>query len=111
MNIKHIFTITASFALILISATPNYAQSANLKKTDPFQKNEVNPLYGTGGLNPMDLIHNANFLNGRSDAEFYQDSNDNLDSAADKFKKEQLLRMQQNEQKLESNSTDIDQVE
>ena len=108
MNIKHLFTIVASFGLVLISAAPNYAQATSVREKDPFQKNEVNPLYGGDGFNPLDLIHNANLSTGRSSADFYEDTNENLDSAAEKFKKEQLLRMQQQQNELQTDSNNVE---
>ena len=105
MNIKSIFALTSTLGLILISGQPSYAQPVNQKQPEPFQANEQNPLYGNG-INPMDLIHNANLLNGRSAADFMEDTNENLDQATDDFKKLQLERMQQ--QQLESNPSGED---
>jgi hypothetical protein len=101
MNIKPIFTLTITLGLILMAAPANYAQPVNQKQPDPFQSNEQNPLYGNG-INPLDLIHNANLLNSRSAQDFIEDTNENLDKAADDFKKLQLQRMQQ-QQELEAN--------
>lgn len=70
-------------------------QGANAQGTtqpQPFQSNEKNPLYGNG-INPMELIHNANFLNGRSSTEFAEDTDKNLNSAAKDFKEQQRQRM------------------
>jgi hypothetical protein len=106
MNIKNLLIITASFGLILISARANYAQPVNLDQPDPFQSNEKNPLYGDG-IDPMKLIHNSNLLNGRSSADFMGDTEENLDKAAMEFKKQQLLRIQQQQESQSSpNSTD-----
>jgi hypothetical protein len=106
MSIKNLLTITASLGLILISAPANYAQPVNLEQPDPFNSNEKNPLYGDG-IDPMQLIHNSNLLNGRSGADFMVDSEDNLDKAAQEFKQQQLLRMQQ-QQELESSPNSIE---
>lgn len=108
MKIRDVLSIAASLGLILVSAPANYAQSVNLKEPEPFQSNEQNPLYGGSGLDPMQLIHNANLLNSRSGADFMEDTNENLDKAAQEFKRQQLIRMQQ-QQELQSNpeTTDI----
>jgi hypothetical protein len=107
MNIKNLFAITASFGLILISASTNYAQSVNQEEPNPFQSNEQNPMYGDG-IDPMKLIHNMNLSTGRSGDEFIEDTNDNLDKAAEQFRKEQLLRIQQQEESISSpDTTDI----
>lgn len=106
MKIKHLFTITTGFVLMLVSASSSYAQAVNLKEPDPFQSNEKNPLHGEGNFNPLDFIHNANLLNNRSGADFWNDTNENLDDAAAEFKKQQLLRMQQ--QELESKPDSIE---
>ena len=60
----------------------------------PFQDNEKSPLYGEG-INPMDLIHNANLLNSRSASDFAEDTDKNLNQAADDFKREQQRRIQE----------------
>lgn len=109
MKIKHLLAITTTLGLSLISALAIKAQSVNEKPPQPFQSNEQNPLYGEGGINPMDLIHNANLLNNRSSADFISDTNENLDKAAQDFKQQQLERMQQ--QQLQSNpKPDVTQV-
>jgi hypothetical protein len=101
MKIKHLLTITSTLGLLLISAPEIKAQAINEKQPQQFQNNEKNPLYGDG-INPMDLIHNANLLNQRSGADFIADTNENLDKAAQDFKQQQLQRMQQ-QQQLQSN--------
>lgn len=99
MKLKSIFALTTTLGLMLISAPASYAQAVNLKEPDPFQSNEQNPLYGSG-IDPMQLIHNSNLLNGRSAVDFIQDSNESLDKAAEAFRKQQLERMQQQEVEL-----------
>lgn len=86
---------TLTITLGFISFSQNYvnAQNINNQQPQPYQSNEVNPMYGTSGFNPMQLIHNANFLNGRNGDEFAEDTNKNINSAAEDFKQQQLKRM------------------
>ena len=101
MKLKSIFALTTTLGLMLISVPASYAQAVNLKEPDPFQSNEQNPLYGGGGLDPMQLIHNSNLLNSRSASDFIEDSNESLTKAAQEFRERQLEMMEQ--QQLESN--------
>ncbi len=66
----------------------------------PFQRNEMNPLTGEG-INPLDIIHNANFGNLRGMSEFVEDSANNISTAAEDFKRQQqklILERQQQQQ-------------
>ena len=62
-----------------------------------YQSNEKDPTYGDapGGLNPMDLMHRAQQLNGRSAAEFYQESEVQINNSANDFKRLQQQRLEQ----------------
>ncbi|WP_308255101.1 hypothetical protein [Geminocystis sp. GBBB08] len=80
------------------------AQSLNNPPQQPFQSNEKNPLYGDG-INPLDLIHNANFFNSRNSADFAEDANRNIDSAAQDFKRQQQQRMMEIQKPQESTPT------
>ena len=79
-------------------------QTIGQKEPDPFQSNEKSPIYGDG-INPMDLIHNANLMNRRTGADFAEDINDNIDQAADDFRKEQLQKMMEQRQQNTQNIT------
>ena len=46
-------------------------------------------------FNPLDLIHRANLSTGRSTEEFSQESQQNLNNAADEFKRQQQERLNQ----------------
>ena len=65
-----------------------------------YQSNEKDPTYGDapGGLNPMDLMHRAQQLNGRSAAEFYQESQVQINDSANDFKRLQQQRLEQQQQ-------------
>lgn len=102
---KILGTIIISLGLITITNNPVNAQSINNRQPQPFQSNEKNPLYGDG-INPMDLIHNANFFNSRNSEDFAEDTNRNIDSAADDFKQQQKKRMMEMQQQQESTPTE-----
>ncbi len=107
-KLKIISTLLITFGIINI---PVQAQNINDNQPDTFQSNEVNPLYGESGFNPLDLIHNANFCRNRTSADFAEDTNKNLDTAADDFKKQQLQRLiemqQQNDTSVNGQSNDV----
>ena len=92
-------TISLLLSLGLMGLFPSLvnAQAINEKEPNPFQDNEKSPVYGEG-INPMDLIHNANLLNSRSASDFAEDTDKNLNQAADDFKREQQRRIQEMQQ-------------
>lgn len=65
-----------------------------------YQSNEKNPTYGDapGGLNPMDLMHRAQQLGGRSAAEFNEESEAQLNNSANDFKRLQQQRILERQQ-------------
>lgn len=80
----------------------SFAQQAPIRHnstTEGFQGNESDPLFGEGGetFNPLDLIHNANFSNGRTMGQFQQDTQRQLNRASEDFRRQQLeaIRQQQ----------------
>lgn len=93
-------TLTTSFLIMglmgFFSPITNAQNSVNRQQNQPFQSNERNPLYGDG-INPLDIIHNANFANSRSGSEFAEDTENNINSAAESFKQQQqrMLEMRQ----------------
>jgi hypothetical protein len=96
-------TVTITLGFIGFSQNTTHAQSiTNNQQPQPFQSNEVNPMYGTSGFNPMQLIHNANFLNGRNQNDFAEDTNKNIDNAAEDFKQQQLQRMMEMQKQQQS---------
>mgnify|MGYP005844546573 CR=1 FL=1 len=64
---------------------------AQVNSTDNpnYQQSEYNSLTGPAGLNPLDLIHRANFGTSRTSDQFQSDSQQNLDNAATDFKRQQ----------------------
>lgn len=65
-----------------------------------YQSNEKDPTYGDGlgGLNPLDLMHRAQQLNGRSADEFNQESEVQINNSAADFKRLQQQRIQEQQQ-------------
>jgi hypothetical protein len=85
------------FALVASIGQSALAQSAS-DLNEGFQSNEASSTYGAelgGGFNPMQLIHQMNLSNGVSDLDFYVESQKNINSAADEFKRQQQERMLQ----------------
>lgn len=95
-------TLTTSVLIIglisVFSPITNAQNSLNRQQNQPFQSNERNPLYGDG-INPLDLIHNANLINSRSSSDFAEDTENNLNSAAESFKQKQQQRILEMRQK------------
>lgn len=89
----------------LFTPITNAQNNVNSQQNQPFQSNERNPFYGDG-INPLDIIHNANFFNSRSGSDFAEDTDDNLNSAAESFKQQQqqrMLEMRQKQNNIEEN--------
>ncbi len=74
-----------------------YTSAVAQSQTDEqgYQSNEKDSLYGDapGGLNPLDLMHRAQQLNGRSSAEFNQESQVQLNNSVSDFKRLQQQRL------------------
>lgn len=88
-----IFTLLAGFN----STTLAQFQDDN----SGYQSNEKDAIYGDApaGLNPLDLMHRIQQANGRSDAEFSQESQVQLNNSASDFKllqQQRILEQQQN---------------
>ena len=82
--------------LMLLSASPSLAQIRGANPSDGYQSNEqnVNGL-GSSGFDPLSLIHNANFSRSRTSSDFADDTYQNLNKAAQEFKRQQQLQLQQ----------------
>ncbi|TRU92454.1 MAG: hypothetical protein EWV76_01820 [Microcystis novacekii Mn_MB_F_20050700_S1] len=74
---------------------PVLAQSLNPSQPD-YQKNERSSdgRDGLGGFNPLDLIHNSNFRRSRDGAEFQEDTRNNINEAAEEFKRKQREQLE-----------------
>lgn len=64
------------------------------------QSNEKNGIYGDApaGLDPLEIIHRAQQLNGRSAAEFNAESQIQIDNSASDFKRLQQQRILEQQQ-------------
>jgi predicted outer membrane lipoprotein len=86
------FGLACTFGLI----TPELAQSQNTDDEDVYQDNEKDTMSGSlGGINPIDLIHDANLSTGRNAEEFNTDSQIQIEDSAAEFRRLQQERMQQ----------------
>ena len=84
-------------ALVSIAGFNSLAVAQSSADDLGYQSNEKDPTYGDapGGLNPMDLMHRAQQLGGRSAAEFYQESQVQINDSANDFKRLQQQRLEQ----------------
>jgi hypothetical protein len=79
--------------ILLVGADFNpqvLAQSLNPSQPD-YQKNERSSdgRDALGGFDPLDLIHNSNFRRSRDGSEFQEDTLNNINEAAEEFKRKQ----------------------
>lgn len=95
-------TITAIGIACTFLVTPTLAQNRDAEG-GAYQSNEENPMSGTlGGIDPIDLIHNANLSTGRNAEEFNQDSRLQIQNSAEEFRRLQQERMLQQNSAPES---------
>ncbi|MBP0016867.1 MAG: hypothetical protein J7647_04835 [Cyanobacteria bacterium SBLK] len=96
LGVASTFLGEASFAQ---QSPGNHNPIRHNSTTEGFSGNESDPLFGEGGdnFNPLDLIHNANFSNGRTMGQFQQDTQRQLNRASEDFRRRQLeaIRQQQ----------------
>lgn len=101
-NFRSQLTITAIGIACTFLVTPALAQDRDGEDSG-YQSNEENPMSGTlGGIDPIDLIHNANLSTGRSAEEFNQDSQLQIQNSAEEFRRLQQERMLQQNSAPES---------
>ena len=84
--------------ILLVGADFNpqlLAQSLNPSQPD-YQKNERSSdgRDALGGFDPLDLIHNSNFRRSRDGSEFQEDTRNNIDQAAEEFKRKQREQLE-----------------
>jgi|GEM_PF-6605829 len=100
MKIKHFIPQVMGLTLLLLLVREGMSQAAPVVTTNDSTapNNSVNPLTDGlgGGLNPMDLLHKVQTTPSRGSDEFDSDSQKNIETAADKFKKQQMQQMQNN---------------
>lgn len=72
-----------------------FAQLQNPQEPPIYQNSEQDPSKGSfSGFDPASLIHNANLSRSRNGADFATDTQENLNKAANDFKRQQQLRLQ-----------------
>lgn len=86
---------------LMASINPVQAQSAD---NEGYQTNEKDTTYGDtpGGLNPLDIMHQAQQANRRSAAEFNAESQGQLDASVSDFKRLQQQRILEQQQLMKS---------
>ena len=93
--------LSLSTVLTLIAGFNSSALAQSQYEQDNgFQSNEKSGVFGDtpSGLNPVDLMHRAQQLNGRSAAEFETDSQGQLDNSVSDFKRLQQQKILESQQ-------------
>lgn len=87
-----------------------FAQSGN--DNEGYQSNEKSTLFGgsSGDLNPFELMHSLQQKNRRSDAEFNEESQGQLDNSAADFKRLQQQRILEQRRNSAETSTDVPEL-
>jgi hypothetical protein len=85
-------------SILLVGADFNtqvFAQSMNPSQPD-YQNSERSTSGDStfGNFNPLDLIHNVNFRRTRDGVEFQEDTQNNINNAAEEFKRKQREQLQ-----------------
>jgi hypothetical protein len=93
---KFLITLLSSSALLVTSGLSASAQTVPTTSTTPAQQaiqetQDSRSLYSVGNsnLNVMQLIHNANLLNGRSSEQFNSDQAESFNDAVKNFRSQQ----------------------
>jgi hypothetical protein len=89
--------------ILILLAGINSSALAQSSENDGYQTNEKDTTYGDApaGLNPLDLMHQAQQSNRRSTSEFSAESQGQLDNSASDFKRlqqQRILEQQQQQQ-------------
>ncbi|MGB3695574.1 MAG: hypothetical protein WBG70_23595 [Spirulinaceae cyanobacterium] len=92
---KLLFSLSAAFILGAIAQQASFAQTTNPGEEDPFPSNEQDSIFGGENFNPFDLIHNSNLRSGTTGEEFRKNANEEIDDAAEEFRRLQKERLQQ----------------
>lgn len=88
----------------LVAGSSSSAMAQFQSGNDNYQSNEKDATYGDApaGLNPLDLMHRAQQLNGRNAAEFSEDSQSQLDNSVSDYKRLQQQRILEQQQQREA---------
>ena len=81
--------------LALVAGLNSSATAQTQSDNNGYQSNEKDATYGDspGGLNPIDLMHRAQQLNGRSAAEFNAESQVQIENSVSNYKQLQQQRI------------------
>lgn len=104
-NLRKWHQIGLGLAVALVTGLNTPISAQPIENNEGYVSNEKDSLYGDapGGLNPLDLMHRSQQMNGRSAAEFSQESEVQIDNSASDFKRIQQQRfLEQQQQSLES---------
>ena len=102
-NLVRFSDLSLAAAIAVVGTVPIWGEAAlsqvleipNAPETEVTPSNESNGAeLLRGGLNPVNIIHNANLSRSRNGSEFADDTRRNLQEAADEFKQLQLQRLQ-----------------
>lgn len=103
MNNKlQLISIISLGAMVALLVGNNSALAqARVNDNNGYQSNEQDDTYGQGlgGLDPLELMHKAQQMNGRSAEEFRQESQGQINDSALKFKELQQQRILEQRQK------------
>lgn len=91
---------------ILLSAIAGFnsvSMAQSNSNDDGYQSNEKSGIFGDApsGLDPLELMHRAQQMNGRSPAEFNAESQGQLDNSVSDFKRLQQQRILEQQQQKE----------
>ena len=97
--------IGIALGLALAAGLTSPAVADSITGNEGYASNEKDGLYGDApsGLNPLDLMHRAQQMNGRSATEFNEESQQQINNSVSDFKRLQQQRI------LEQQSTDTSQ--
>lgn len=97
MKLQHFIPQLISASFLLLIATEASLNALPFEAPpDGTQSNERSSFDGGlgNGFNPMNLIHRANLTPSRKSEDFNNDSKQNIQSAAEKFKQQQMQKIQ-----------------
>lgn len=89
--------VFAGTLALLSSINTAVVAQINPEARGDYQRNEQNSRSTIEGFDPMQLIHNANLRRSRGGAEFMEDTNNQLNQAAEEFRRLQQQRLQEAE--------------
>ncbi|WP_119260270.1 hypothetical protein [cyanobacterium endosymbiont of Rhopalodia gibberula] len=97
VSLKQLFCVLIGLGTVNGIPRIILAQSVDvINEENRYQSNEQDPAGELGNIfNPMDLMHRSNLQRSRNAGDFAEDTNNNLNKAAQEFKLIQQRRLQQ----------------